>query len=76
MLDPLDQAQESDIKNAIASMMENMTSNGLLEVNKELESLVAKITDIFRTKFSSGPPANVPPLKIALVPEARPVRVA
>ena len=31
--------------------------------------------DTFRTSFSAGPPAKLPPLKIELTPDAKPVKV-
>lgn len=50
--------------------------NGLADVyQSNLKSILRDSIDIFRTSFSSGPPAKLPPLEIELTQDAQPVKV-
>jgi len=42
---------------------------------EKLQGIVDSNMDIFRISLSSGPPATLPPLKIELLPDARPVKI-
>lgn len=57
-------------------MVQTTVDNGLpRHYLPDLNKMEHEYTDIFRTSFSCGPPAETPPLRIELVPEAKPVRV-
>lgn len=76
LLDPVDSAQSNEIKSSIEDMIQVAFENSFpIAHRNDLEELVLDHTDIFRTSFSSGPPAEVTPLKTDLVFDARPVRV-
>lgn len=76
LLHPIDSAQQEEVSEAIENMVQVATDSGFPNDNlPELKEIVTDHTDIFRTSFSSGPPANIEPLKIDLVPDAKPVRV-
>jgi hypothetical protein len=76
LLDPMDSAQQDDIKEAADDMINQAIDNGLpLQHQPALRKTVLDHMDIFRKTFSSGPPAKVSPLKIDLLPHASPVRV-
>ena len=40
----------------------------------EMETMLMKNTDIFRMRLAGGPPAKLPPMKINLTAEAKPIR--
>lgn len=42
----------------------------------KLKSILLDLMDIFRAFFSAWPPANLPPLRIELTPDAKPVKVS
>lgn len=76
LMDPIDSSQTEEVDSEINNMIDNAVENGFPSAHvSALKKLVSDHTDIFRTSFSSGPPADIPPLKIDLVPEAKPVRV-
>lgn len=76
LLDPIDSSQESEINDSLIRMMDTASKNGLSEIEtEELSKIVNEHKNIFRVSFSSGPPANVEPLRIELVNDAKPVRV-
>ena len=41
----------------------------------ELAALLTEFADVFRTKLGADPPAKLPPMEIALKPDAKPARV-
>ena len=50
--------------------------NGLPEKDSSnLDNILSNNLGVFRTSFSSGPPADITPLKIILIPDFRPVKV-
>eukprot|EP00178_Gracilaria_changii_P000257 TRINITY_DN1027_c0_g1_i1.p2 TRINITY_DN1027_c0_g1~~TRINITY_DN1027_c0_g1_i1.p2 ORF type:complete len:1106 (+),score=114.18 TRINITY_DN1027_c0_g1_i1:5972-9289(+) len=76
LLDPIDADQHDDIREAAEMMVQMAIKNGMQTAqSRALHEIVHKHINIFRTSLSSGPPANVTPLKIALTPDARPTRV-
>ena len=76
LLDPIDKNQHDDITAAVKSMETNAMNSGLADVyQSNLKGVLRDHMDIFRTSFSSGPGAKLPPLKIELLPEAKPVKV-
>lgn len=76
LLDPIDTDQHDDICKAIEDIKENANQNGLPAVyESNLKGILRDHMVIFRTSFSAGPPAKLPPLKIELTPEAKPVKV-
>lgn len=76
LLDPIDVAQQDEVMKEIQAMLSRASEEGLQgELLTRLKTLVLKNTDVFRVGFSSGPPAQFKPMKIELVPNAKPVRV-
>lgn len=76
LLDPLDSEQHDDVLGAVHDMIERSKSNGLPDqYHDRLEKMVYSHLDVFRTGLSSGPAAKLPPLQIALTPDAKPVKV-
>lgn len=76
LMDPVDSTQSEEVKVEIDNMLQLAVTNGFpTEKLPQLQELVLDHADLFRTSFSSGPPADIPPLKVDLVPDARPVRV-
>lgn len=62
---------------SIARLYKEVTENGLPEEHAvELRSIVNEHNNMFRTTFSAGPPAYVPPLEVKLSQDARPVRLS
>lgn len=57
-------------------ILKSAENNSLSEKQlKDLKTIVSGRIDIFRCSFSSGPPAKLPPLKIELTADAKPVKV-
>lgn len=76
LLDPVDADQHEEIKSVAETMVESAKKNGLSdERHNELKKTVLDHMDIFRCSFSAGPPAKLPPLKIDLTADAKPVKV-
>lgn len=76
LLDPVDSGQHADISMAVEKMINISRANGLSENHaKELSTIVNEHLNIVRTSLSAGPPADFPPLKIELTPDAKPVHV-
>ena len=76
ILDLVDTEKRGEIRTAVETMNNTASDNGLPpEHNKVLEEHVGTHIDMFRTSFSAGPPARIKPLRIALTPDARPVKV-
>ena len=76
LLDPLDNDQHQDIREAIEGLKQNIRNNGILAGDATaIDEVIEEHIDVFRTSFSSGPPAKVRPLRIELTPDARPVMV-
>lgn len=76
LLDPVDMDHHEDIKAAIRDMQCAAFEAGLAE---EKGPALAKILSdhmvIFQTSFSTGPLVRLPPLKVGLAPEVKPVKV-
>ena len=68
LLDPLDNEQHQEIREPVEGLKETSRNNGILAED-------ATAIDVFRTSFSSGPPAKVRSLRIELTSDARPVEV-
>ena len=76
LLDPIDEDQHDDIRKAVADIQQTAKDNGLADVfESNLKGILRDHMDIFRTSFSAGPAAKLPPLKIDLTPDAKPVKV-
>lgn len=76
LLDPIDSDQHEDVIDATNGMVQTTIDSGFPNDKlPELRKNISDHTDIFRVSFSSGPPAQVPLLKIDLAPNATPVRV-
>lgn len=76
LLDQVDNNQQEEVSRAILSLVSAATSNGLPEAEQQnLSQLLNDNQDVFRICMSSGPAAKLPPLKIELSTEAKPVRV-
>ena len=76
LLDPIDADQHEDICKAVDNLEKTAREKGLADVyESNLKGILRDHMDIFRTSFSAGPPAKLPPLKIELMPNAKPVRV-
>ena len=59
LIDPVDANQHDYIDNAIQSIIEKSSDNGLNnEETTALTELVNEFKNIFRTSFSSGPPVK------------------
>ena len=71
MLDPIDENQHDDIRKAVEDMQKTAKDNSLADAYaSNLKGILRDHMDIFRTSFSAGPPAKLPPLKIELTPDA------
>ncbi len=58
LLDMVDTDQADDVRQGVDEMIERAKKNGLpREYHRELEDIVMKHIDIFRTGLSAGPPA-------------------
>ena len=76
LLDQVDSDQDSAIQQALDSIVAKAEDNGLpQEYKPQLERMLRSNTNIFRTSLSSGPPADVEPLRVELVHDAQPVKV-
>lgn len=76
LLDPVDSSQHDEIAQDVEKMVQTAVDNGFPDDNvPQLKKIVNDHMDIFRTSFSSGPPANIEPLQIDVAPDATPVRV-
>jgi len=76
LLDPIDNDQHDDIRKAVENIQTTAKKNGLADIyESNLRGILHAHLDIFRTSFSAGPPAKLPPLKIELMPDAKPVKV-
>lgn len=76
LLDPLDIDQHEENRCAVDKLADNATANGLSPKHRSaLRDMLHNHMDVFRTSFSSGPPAKLRPLSIELESDARPVRV-
>lgn len=76
LLDPLDENQHNEIQKATSCMVQSAHLAGLsVTETQDLQDLVNANIDIFRTGLSSGPPADIKPLKIELTQDAHPVQV-
>ena len=57
-------------------MLADVLENGFPEGDyPKLKDLLYRFSDIFRTNFSSGPPASIPPMVVELTHDARPTVV-
>ena len=76
LLEIIDESQVPDIKAGIKNMLTTAINNGIqLQHQDNLRRLTYSFIDIFRTAISATAPANLPPLKVELTPDAKPVRV-
>lgn len=76
LLDPIDSEQHAHINQSIESMLKKAEDNGMPRTPFEsLKKTIHANIDLFRTTFSAGKCAQVPPLKIDLRAEAQPIRV-
>ena len=76
LLDPVDSEQHDEIASTVEQMVADAVDNGFpVDKLTELQKIVSDYIDIFRVTFSSGPPADFPPLRIDLHPTAKPIRV-
>jgi len=76
LLDPVDADQGADIDGAISDMLKQAEDNGLKGKHlHRLQKMVMDNVDIFRVGLSSGPAADITPLKIDLTADAKPIRV-
>lgn len=72
---PDDQA-EDEVIHSLNAMVEKAMKNGLPSLlYQRIENMVKSYAEIFHIGLSTGPPAQVPPLKIDLAPDAKPTRV-
>jgi transposase InsO family protein len=76
LIDPVDSGQAEEVSSAVEHMLQCALKVGMPPADaQQLKAIVDNHVDIFRTTFSSGPPAKLKPLKIQLTPDARPTRV-
>lgn len=76
LLDPIDEDQHDEIKFSEASMFKSAKNKSIShEQHKALKTISSVHMDIFCCSFSSGPLAKLPPLKIEIMPVAKPVMV-
>jgi hypothetical protein len=70
-------AEDSEAtKLSLEELLADCSTNGLpVEFRSAFRELVHEYADIFRTRLGADPPANVPPMKIKLRPDACPIRV-
>ena len=71
-----DSSQADDVGNCIELMLQDALIHGFPKAHvPTLRKSIEDRRNVFRTTFSAGPPANVPPLSIRLKPEAVPTVV-
>lgn len=76
LLDPLDEDQQMNIRTVVDQMIQPASYNDLYpDLVTRLRNMIQEHIDIFRLSFSASPPAGLPPLKIALNDDSRPVLV-
>lgn len=76
LLDSIDSDQHDDIMAEVREAEKKAFDYGLpRDERPRLEKILSDHADIFRTSFSSGPPARLPLLKIELTADAKPVKV-
>lgn len=74
--DPIDEAQNYEIKVTAQKLSETAVSNGLQkDQEKTLSEILNDNVEIFRTGFLSSPPAGITSLKIKLIGDTNPFRV-
>ena len=75
-LEKVDENQEEDIVQALEDCLRTCVDNQLSSEDiMEMRTILLKHKDIFRIRLGGGPPAKLPPMKINLAPEAKPIRV-
>lgn len=75
-MDPVDFDQLEEVCVAVEKMVDLGATNGFPSAKlPQLQKWVLHHTDLFRTSFSSGPPADISLLKIELLSDDRPVCV-
>lgn len=75
LLDPIDSYKHTYIIIATEKIFEDAIDNEFLPVKlPNLRNFVNKIINVFRTSFSSDPPASFPPLKFQLRQNDKPLR--
>lgn len=75
LLDPVDNEQEEEINLVAQHIFKSAREEGIGEAHADaLQNTVLQHMDIFQVGLSAGPPAKLPPLKIELLPETRPVQ--
>lgn len=76
LLGLIDDHQHEEIKSALGKMKNSAQANGLSKKNRPvLAKVLAYSMTFFRTSFLLGPPAKVPPLKIALTADTKPSKI-
>lgn len=76
LLDQVDSVQTIEVSFAMERMLQNAADGGFPEEHLSwLRKLLRSHSDVFLVSLSSGPFAYVPPLKVNLVPDARPTTV-
>ena len=76
LMDPADGDQEQEVNECIESMLVEAQTNGFpVDKFPQLKTVILARRNVFRISFSAGPPANVPPLRIQLKPDAQPTVV-
>lgn len=76
LLDSPNSAQPNEVEDEVSQIVQVAVSNGLrAEKVMNLKKIVTDHSDIFRTSLSSGPAADVDPLRIGLFPDAKLVKV-
>lgn len=75
-LDPLDENQHQDIRQAVDKLVQTAAENCLPKRHLlKLRGILNPHIHVFRFSFSAGPAAKICPLKIELTPDTRPVQV-
>ena len=66
----------AELNKALKKLVSDAVERGLDEVGAaRLASLVEKYKSIFRLRLGKSPPADVPPMKVRLEPNSKPIRV-
>lgn len=70
LLDSIDSEQHTDRRTCVANMKNSAVDSGLpIEYRKTMSDLVNGHIGVLRTRFSFGPPAKLPRLKVELMPD-------
>ena len=73
-LDPVGSKEEEERQEAINKMKNRAKKQLPSQHHRQLDDLVDEFQDVFHLNLTNGSPAHLPPLKITLTKEAKPIR--